>query len=189
MPSKIPEIMKFSENELIQAAKDGDDNAFEILAQSYNRIVEFHLKYFSLPESLKDDLYQEGMIGLMKAVRTYDGKSAAFTTYASLCIKRSMISGFRKYFSQNHPVTVQYEDFFKDQSTPSPEEEMLDKVRVKLLYDKVYGGLSEYEKMVFEMYLSDMSYESISFVTGKSVKSISNAVFRIRQKLKDIISV
>ena len=75
----------------------------------------------------------------------------------------------------------------ESETTPSAEEVMLDGVRAKLLYDKVYEALSPYEKTVFDMYLSEISYESIAFVTGKDVKSISNAVFRIRNKLKRIV--
>ena len=79
------------------------------------------------------------------------------------------------------------ESLHEEETVPSAEEVHFDGVRARLLYDKVYESLSLYEKTVFDMYLSDMSYESIAFVMGKSVKSISNAVFRIRNKLKQIV--
>lgn len=176
-----------SEEALIASAKSGDNAAFEALVDSYKRVVEFHIKHFLPPPSLYDDLFQEGLIGLMKAVRGYDGKSASFATFASLCVKNSIISGLRKYSGQVKQTVNLSEIFPEDETVPSAEEVILDGVRVQLLYDKVYEALSPYEKTVFEMYLSDMTYESIAFVTGKSVKSTNNAIFRIRKKLKQIV--
>lgn len=176
-----------SEADLIASAKNGDGAAFEALANSYKRVLEFHIKHFTPHPSMYDDLFQEGLIGLLKAVRSYDGKSASFATFASLCVRNSIISGVRKYSGQVQK-TVALEDSNFDEAVPSAEEVHLDSVRVRILYDKVYEALSPYEKSVFDMYLSDMPYETIAFVMGKSVKSISNAVFRIRQKLKQIVS-
>lgn len=177
-----------SEEALIASAKSGDAYAFEALANSYKRVLEFHVKRFDPKMSMYDDLFQEGLIGLLKAVRSYDGKSSSFATFASLCVRNSIISGVRKYCGQV-PKTVNVSDDFKSEETvPSAEEVLFDRVRVSALYDKVYQTLSPYEKTVFDMYLSDMSYENIAFVTGKSVKSTSNAVYRIRNKLKQIVA-
>lgn len=176
-----------AEKELIASAKNGNNEAFECLVQSYKRIVDFHIRHIDSTPSNYDDLFQEGLLGLLKAVRSYDGKSAAFSTYASLCVRSSIISGVRKYANQVSKTVPLPDNAIEDETAPSAEEVHLDDVRAKLLYDKVYSSLSPYEKIVFEMHLSDIPYESISFVTGKSVKSISNAVFRIRSKLKDII--
>lgn len=179
---------KVNEETLVASAKNGDEQAFEILAESYKRILDYHVKNLDNNPSNYDDLFQEGLIGLFKAVRTYDGRSAAFATYASSCIKNSIISGVRKNATQT-AKTVVTDEVAKtgEETSPSAESVHLDSVRAKMLYNRVYESLSEYEKTVFEMYLSDISYESIAFVTGKSVKSISNAVFRIREKLKKII--
>lgn len=176
-----------NEETLIESAKNGDEQAFEILAKSYKRVLDFHIKHIDANPSNRDDLFQEGLIGLLKAVRSYDGKSATFATFASLCVRNSIISGVRKYANQSSK-TVSMPETMPEETAPSAEEVHLDGERAKLLYDKVYQSLSVYEKTVFDMYLSDISYESIAFVTGKSVKSISNAVFRIRNKLKQIVS-
>lgn len=175
-----------SEEALIASAKNGDDVAFEALAKSYKRVLEFHIKHLDPHPSMYDDLFQEGLIGLLKAVRSYDGKSSSFATFASLCVRNSIISGVRKYSGQVQK-TVTLSDTPLEETAPSAEEVLLDSVRVRILFDKVYEALSPYEKSVFDMYLTDMPYENIAFVTGKSVKSTSNAVFRIRQKLKQII--
>lgn len=189
MPSKAPaKTTTPSEEALIASAKKGDNYAFEAIANSYKRLLEFHIKNLDPHPSLYDDLFQEGLIGLLKAVRSYDGKSSSFATFASLCVKNSIISGVRK-FSKQTSKTVILPEILPDQETvaPSAEDILLDNVRVRMLYNKVYDALSEYERTVFDMYLSDMSYENIAFVTGKSVKSATNAVFRIRQKLKQIV--
>lgn len=176
-----------SEEALIASAREGDELAFEQLAVSYKRVLDFHIRHIDQNPSNYDDLFQEGLIGLLKAVRSYDGKSAAFATFASLCVRNSIISGVRKYANQVSKTVTLPDTVQDEETTPSAEEVHLDSVRARLLYDKVYSSLSPYEKTVFEMYLSDVPYESIAFVTGKSVKSISNAVFRIRTKLKQII--
>ena len=175
------------EEALIASAKLGDSHAFEALAESYKRVLEFHIKHFDPNPSNYDDLFQEGLIGLLKAVRSYDGKSSSFATFASLCIRNSIISGVRKNAAQISKTISLPEPPAEEETVPSAEDVLLDGVRAKMLYDKVYENLSQYEKTVFEMYLSDMSYESIAFVTGKSVKSTANAVFRIRNKLRHIV--
>lgn len=188
MHSTVPEKeLSVSEEALIVSAKNGDERAFELLAKSYKRVLEYHIRHIDQNPSDYDDLFQEGLIGLLKAVRSYDGKSSSFSTFASLCVRNSIISGVRKYANQTSKTVTLSEPVLEEETSPSAEEILLDGVRARLLYDKVYNALSPYEKNVFEMYLSDMSYESIAFVTGKSVKSISNAVFRIRNKLKQIV--
>lgn len=180
--------IKGNEEELIASAKLGDNNAFETLAAAYKRVLEFHIKQFDPNKSNYDDLFQEGLIGLLKAVRSYDGKSSSFATFASLCIRNSIVSGVRKNATQTSKTVTVPEYFIDDETVPSPEDVLLDDVSAGLIYQKICKSLSPYEQTVFEMYLSDMSHESISFVTGKDVKSTANAIFRIRNKLKQIIN-
>lgn len=188
MPSKTSDKeVPITEEALVASAKSGDQRAFETLAESYKRVLEFHIKRYDPPSSLYDDLFQEGLIGLMKAVRSYDGRSSSFATFASLCVRNSIISGVRKYANQTCNTVPVQGDVPDEETAPSAEEVLFDSVRVRLLYDKVYEALSPYEKIVFDMYLSDMTYDNIAFVTGKSVKSTSNAVYRIRTKLKQIV--
>ena len=185
--NKVPEQ---SESELIASARAGDNRAFEALAESYKRMLDYHIRRLNAQGSIYDDLFQEGLIGLLKAVRTYDGTSAAFSTYASRCVHNSVVSALRKYNGQAKngepdPAAQTYESY---EFAPSAEEETLGSIYAGVLYGKVSSSLSDYEKLIFDMYLSDLSYESISFVTGKDVKSIENAVYRIRRKLKNIIT-
>lgn len=176
-----------SEEELVASAKRGDNQAFEALAADYKRILEFHIKHLDQNPSNYDDLFQEGLIGLLKAVRSYDGRSSSFATFASLCIRNSIISGVRKNAAQTSKTVAVPKTVTEEETTPSAEDILLDDVSAGMIYEKVCTSLSPYERTVFEMYLSDVSYETIAFVTGKSVKSATNAVFRIRTKLKQIV--
>lgn len=180
-------ICEPAEAELIKAARNGDERAFESLAESHKRILEYHIRQIDPNPSNYDDLFQEGLIGLLKAVRSYDGKSASFATFASSCIRNSIISGVRKYSSQTSKTYTVSETELADGTVPSAEQVHLDSENARLLYEKVCEALSPYERIVFDMYLADVHYESIAFVIGKDVKSVSNAVFRIRTKLRQII--
>ena len=176
-----------AEESLIASAREGDERAFEALAESYKRILEYHIRTLDPPASMYDDLFQEGLIGLLKAVRSYDGKSSSFATFASHCIRNSIISGVRKFNSQTKNTTIDNSDSIPEDTVPSAEDITVDAIRAKLLYKTVSDALSDYERMIFEMYLSDLSYESIAFVTGRDIKSVQNAVYRIRTKLKSIV--
>lgn len=175
-----------SEEALIISAKNGDEYAFAALAELYRQVLELQVKLTNTPVSIKEDLLQEGLIGLFKAVKSYDGVSASFATYASRCIRNSIISGLRKYYTQAK-TALPVADITNEETVPSAEEVHLDSVRARGLYDSVFSALSPYERVVFDMYLSEMSYADIAFVTGKSVKSATNAVYRIRTKLKQIV--
>lgn len=175
-----------SEEALIISAKNGDEYAFAALAELYRQVLELQVKLTNTPISIKEDLLQEGLIGLFKAVKSYDGVSASFATYASRCIRNSIISGLRKYYTQAK-TALPVADITNEETVPSAEEVHLDSVRARGLYDSVFSALSPYERVVFDMYLSEMSYADIAFVTGKSVKSATNAVYRIRTKLKQIV--
>ncbi len=175
-----------SEEALLASARCGDDRAFELLAQAYKRVLEFHIRHIDRNPSNFDDLFQEGLIGLMRAVRSYDGKSSSFATFASLCVRNSIISGVRRNATQTRETVIGSE-LSPEETSPSAEEILLDSERARLLYDRVRSTLSPYEATVFELYLSDMSYESIAFATGRSVKSTANAVYRIRNKLRQTV--
>ena len=188
MPSQSSLSKRIADEEsLVASARKGDERAFEALAEAYKRVLEFHVRRIAPPDSIYDDLFQEGLIGLLKAVRRYDGKSSSFATFASLCIRNSILSGARKYGTQSVRTDNSLPEAETEETVPSAEETLLDGIRARELYDKVLSALSPYEKLVFDMYLKDISYESMSFVLGKDVRSIENAVYRIRNKLKTIV--
>ena len=175
------------EARLIARARLGDGEAFAALVDSYKRLVYWHISHSASFVSAADeeDLYQEGLVGLLKAVRTYDGVSSAFATYASSCICHSVISAARRLRKQNGDVVPL--DDTELVSGSSPESDLLDHESISLLYERVFSQLSGYERSVFELYLSDRSYADIARVMGKTEKSIANAICRIRRKLKKLL--
>ena len=175
------------EARLIARARLGDGEAFAALVDSYKRLVYWHISRSASFVSAADeeDLYQEGLVGLLKAVRTYDGVSSAFATYASSCICHSVISAARRLRKQNGDVVPL--DDTELVSGSSPESDLLDRESISLLYERVFSQLSGYERSVFELYLSDRSYADIARVMGKTEKSIANAICRIRRKLKKLL--
>ena len=171
---------------LIARARVGDGEAFALLVESYKRLIYWHISHSASSVPDAEDLFQEGLVGLFKAVRTYDGVSSAFATYASSCISHSIISAVRRYHKMSGDfVPLDETDLV---SGHSPESEILDRESSSLLYERVFSILSDYERTVFELFLTDCSYAEIARSVGKSEKSIANAICRIRKKLRDLLS-
>ncbi len=186
MPKKNNSISyeKAAEYELILAARANDAMAFETLYKRYIPLVNGCVSSFQVPPSEKDDLFQEGMIGLLKAIRTYDNTSSAFQTYASLCVKRSMISALRKYNRANRLV---YSAEVPEHSAapleePAADELYRDEDRQRMI--RFVNELSPFEKKTFSLYISGMKYSAMAEKLGCSVKSVDNAITRIKSKIK-----
>lgn len=173
---------------LVASAREGDSLAFALLVHRYSRIMNSYIGTLSVSESEREDLLQEGLIGLLKAVRSYEEEKAKFSTYAVTCIKNSIISALRRY---NKTVSfVPSSEIFggtEPQEAESPETILLDTESGRLLHDRLFKALSPLESKVFELYLADETYAEIGKKLGKDVKSIDNTVQRIRSKLKRII--
>lgn len=185
MPAKI---VSEKNEALAHKARAGDVLASSELINRLSGDVEAMAAVLSEYGIEKADLVQEGMIGLLSAISTYkSGKNASFKTYAKVCISNSMISELRKLSQKGHiPVEkiVSIGENEDVRSVSSPEEDFLEKERLGNLLLAVKGVLSEYEYQVFNMYVSGYSKMEISSFFSKSEKSISNALCRIRCKLK-----
>ena len=144
-----------------------------------------------------DDLIQEGMIGLFKAVRDYKSdKEASFYSFAQLCITRQLSSALeaanlKKHmplntyisFSQSDGDGTEFEEMLQD-DIASPEQLLIEKEKFKEFKEQLWNKLSNMEKKVLQLYLEGNNYTTIAHMLGKSDKSIDNALSRIRQKLK-----
>ncbi|MBO7666310.1 MAG: sigma-70 family RNA polymerase sigma factor [Clostridia bacterium] len=172
-----------AEYELILAARNNDDSAFETLYKRYIPLVNGCVSSFQVPPSERDDLFQEGMIGLLKAIRTYDNTSSAFQTYASLCVKRSMISALRKYNRANRLVySAEVPDHIPAPHDAAAGDRYRDEDRQRIM--SFVNELSPFEKKTFSLYISGMKYSSMAEKLGCSVKSVDNAITRIKSKIK-----
>lgn len=193
-----------TESELLQRAQNGDNEAVEILMQKYKSVVRKKARTLFMIGGDQDDLTQEGMIGLFKAIRDYNqDKEASFSTFAELCISRQLYSAVKSsnrmknlplntYVSIYSPAyTKENEDgdgnFMVDQSMEalemSPEEIFIDRETVDNLMEKIYKNLSNLEKQVFTFYMDGMTYQEIARRLDKQPKSIDNALQRIKTKI------
>ena len=194
-----------SDEVLCSLASHGDRVAEEILVARYNRLVRICARPFFLAGGDSEDLIQEGMIGLFKAVRDYGmGRDASFFTFAELCVSRQMYTAVRaskrqKHLPLNTYVSVDnsalYDDkeevnlaeLLSDRVELSPEEQFLDKERVAWLEKQIDRELSEFEKQVLDLYITGMSYSQIARVLGRDEKATDNALQRLKAKIKKLL--
>jgi len=185
--------------ELAQRALRGDSAAEEALVSEYARIVRVCSRPYFLAGGDGEDLTQEGMLGLLSAIRTFDpSKGVKFSTYAEFCVRRRIFSAIRsasgyKHTPLNSYISLESQQF--DESAQSanylrdPEDFVIARESVGEVERLLYGALSRFESGVLELYLEGMSYKDMAARLGKSNKSVDNAVQRIRKKLAQILEV
>lgn len=186
-----------SAEELAQNARCGDSSAFEEIARRYEGAIRAISASFAVPESERDDLYQEGLIALYRAVCRYDGSIASFSTFARVCIKRAMISWVRRTDEETRSLSLDGESPWEDRlsdllpadESEGPEEAYLTKEFCAEMRRRAMRKLSDYEKCVFLLYLEDVGAAEIARMLGKPKKSVENALLRIRKKLSEDASV
>ena len=188
-----------SDEDLCMKVSLGDRLAEEVLVERYNRLVRVCARPFFLAGGDSEDLIQEGMLGLLSAVRSFQtNKSASFRTYAEVCIKSRLISAVRAASSGKHSPLNSYISFetpsfdgIADFSSvaavgmpqPNPEDVIICREELQEHLDTAKGQLSGFEANVLSYYLEGLSYQEIATQVKRSPKSVDNAVQRIRRKL------
>ena len=180
-------------------AKNGEGAAEEQLAEKYAWLVRACARPYFLAGGDGEDLIQEGMLGLLSAIRQYDPVTdVSFSTFAEHCIKNRLFNAIRsaagnKHTPLNNYVSLESPQFDETQtaglgSPPNdPEELLITRERVDEIYNGISGVLSGFEARVLKYYLDGLSYEEIAVEVEKPKKSVDNAVQRIRRKLAQII--
>ena len=180
------------EIELVSKAKAGDNNALNELINLYSEVVLQKSRSYKKTSGIEnDDLYQEGMLGLLSAVYTFDeSKGASFFTYATTLITRKMLSALRSANKKsNLPLDsyVAIEDRSDIRSyNPTPEEMLMFNEEIDSIISFVENNLSKTEKKVFKLNLLGLSYNEIAEILDCSEKSVDNALQRIRKKIRSI---
>lgn len=191
----------FSDEELILRLRDGDVRVVDFIMEKYKGLVRNKAKSMYLLGADNEDLIQEGMIGLFKAVQNYDpGRDASFYTFADLCISRQMYTAVQASTRQKHAPLNRYISLSSGESRDqdetgmpfelpdswekSPEELLIDRENVALLEKTIEKELSGFEKQVLDLYLTGMGYVEIAKVLGRDAKSADNALQRIKAKLR-----
>lgn len=201
------EYQQYSDEELMMYLQDGEAEIIDFIMNKYKNLVKSKAKSMYILGADKDDLIQEGMIGLFKAVRDYDsGRDASFFTFADLCISRQMYTAVQASRRQKHIPLNTYISLYATakenaeneedmalvnilalKSEQSPEEMLIDKENVEQLEKTIEKELSSFEKQVLDLYLTGMRYTQIAKVLGRDEKSTDNALQRIKSKLKKAI--
>lgn len=206
MPDK--KLEQKSDEEIIALIRGGNSYAMDYMLTKYKNLVKNKAKALFLIGGDKEDLIQEGMIGLYKAIRDYSPeKDSTFYSFADLCSSRQMYSAIKAsnrkkniplntYVSLYTPAYSENADF-EDKETladvviqnkiSNPEELVIDKESTSMLEYELVRHLSQFEKSVLDLYLHDYSYLQIAGKLKKEPKSIDNALQRIRLKLTMVL--
>ena len=186
-----------SDETLCQLAAGGSRDAEEALVTRYNRLVRSCARPYFLVGGDSEDLTQEGMVGLLKAVREYDAsKEASFRTFAEICIRNRLYSVLRaaardKHLALNQSVPLDppffdgnpYASGTSDLAQRDPEADLIDREHTAALLSGVRKQLSEFEAKILGYYLDGLSCREIAETVGKPPESVDNAVQRIRRKV------
>nr|WP_130807991.1 RNA polymerase sporulation sigma factor SigH [Senegalia massiliensis] len=189
------------DEEIVKKAKKGDNIALEYLIKKYKYFVRAKARSYFLIGADKEDIIQEGMIGLYKAVRDYDAtKLASFRAFAELCITRQIITAIKtatrqkhmplnSYVSLNKPLYDEESDrtlmdMISGAKVTDPEELMISKEELSRIEEKIGQTLSGLELEVLLSYLQGKSYQEIAINLERHVKSIDNALQRVKRKLE-----
>ena len=197
---------QMTDEELIDRLRGGETPVMDYICDKYKNLVKSKAKSMFILGADSEDLIQEGMIGLFKAVRDYDsGRDASFLTFADLCVSRQMYTAVQAAKRQKHMPLNTYVSIYSslteqengevrnlledltDTVNSNPEKLFLDKERVTYLENTIDSELSPFEKQVLDLYLTGMSYAQIAKVLGRDEKSTDNALQRLKGKIKKML--
>jgi RNA polymerase sporulation-specific sigma factor len=198
------------DEEIVERIKDGDQPAVDYLMEKYKYLVRSKAKALFLIGGDKDDLIQEGMIGLYKAIRDYQPeKENSFFNFADLCVSRQIYSAIKaSNRKKNIPLNTYISlytpaygengdaedketlvDIIYQKNVSNPEELVIDKENTSMIEYELVRRLSDLEKQVLALYMQDLKYVQIAEVLGKEPKTIDNALTRIKTKLNQVLKV
>lgn len=197
---------QIADEELICRLRDGEAPIMDYICEKYKPLVRSKAKSMFILGGDNEDLIQEGMLGLFKAVRDYDsGRDASFFTFADLCISRQLytavqLSRRKKHIPLNTYISLyadgkeevggegrELEEVMAGKAQQNPETLFLDRERVDYLEHAIEKELSSFEKEVLDLYLTGMSYSQIAKVLGREEKAADNALQRIKGKIRKLL--
>jgi len=189
-----------TDEQIVKLAQEKDGLAMECLLNKYKNFVRTKARSYFLIGADHEDIVQEGMIGLYKAIRDYrEDRQKSFRAFAELCITRQIITAIKtatrqkhiplnNYVSLNRPIYEEDSDrtlldVITEDSLSNPEEMLIDREDLSVIEGRIGEMLSDLEKQVLVRYMEGKSYVEISEEMGRHVKSIDNALQRIKRKL------
>lgn len=198
-----PDYSKLSDEDIIVFCQQGEDSAIDYLLEKYKHLVRKKARTLFLIGGENDDLIQEGMIALYKAIRKYDSeRESSFIAFASLCIERHLYNVIKLANRQKNSPLNSYISLYSPMGTDenessretladtlqpaeliNPEDIVIDKENVTDWETAFREKLSIFEQQVVDLYIDGNNYQQIAETLGKSAKSIDNALQRIKKKL------
>jgi len=190
---------RYNDEDLLNLIHYGNEEALNFLIKKYRGNVQAKASTYFLRGADKEDLIQEGMIGLYKAIRNFRGnKMSSFKTFAELCIKRQVFTAVKTAARQKHGPLNAYVSLYKpfsnqesaymlldmiaEKNTTNPELLLINQEEFEEKKQKIAELLSKLEQRVWALYINDYSYIEISKALSMSEKSIDNAIQRIKRK-------
>lgn len=205
-----------TDEELLSQMREGyeaDETVTDYLMEKYKNLVRSRANKMFLPGADKDDLIQEGMIGLLKAIRGYDaGRDASFFTFADLCVARYIMKAVdagnrKKHAPLNSYISLYEKSTFTDAdggstsdnaagtmemlislSERNPEDLIIDRESAENLEKSINEALSDFERQVLNLHMRGMGYVEIARLLGRDAKSTDNALSRAKAKVKKIVT-
>ena len=189
------------DEEIISQIKSGDKDALSYLLEKYKNLVNIKVSKYFMIGAEKEDILQEGMIGLFKAIQSFnEEKQNSFKSFANICIERQLITAIKSSNRQKHmPLntylslntaaydnneddSVELIDTFNSKTAEDPLETIMKKEYYSEVEEAINKNLSKFEKQVLDRYLKGESYVTIAKRLDSPVKSVDNAIQRIRKK-------
>ncbi len=198
---------KLSDEQLVKMAREGAEEAENELLERYKYVVRQKAASYFMAGADNDDLIQEGMIGVFKAMQNYDAaKGASFATFANMCIKRQMISAVKSASCKKHrplnnsislsnPLSEENEsggtlgEIIESDSSTDPESRFLFIEEMKLIEDDGNALFTDLEREAWNMYLDGHSYKEIAEKLDRTNKAVDNAIRRAKNKLANLLEL
>lgn len=196
---------QMTDEKLVELCQQGNSEVADYLIERYKGRAKAKARFLFLCDGDNDDLIQEGMIGIFKAIRSYDSsKGASFKTFVELCIDNQMYDAIKISNRKRNQPLNSYIPFFaygegqegeselselnrvSNEQTKSPEELIIERDNLKRIFEMLDKALSAFENEVLRLYLEGLGYREISEIMEKTPKSIDNAIQRIKQKITQI---
>jgi len=196
-------LVEVSDEDLAERARQGDDQAIETLLNRYRHYARAKARTYFLAGADKEDIVQEGMIGLFKAIRDFKAeRNSAFRAFAELCITRQIITAIKTATRQKHIPLNSYVSLNKQSGSEDdddgrslgdvlisldavdPADLVVSAEEIAAIKDSMSKVLSDLETEVLQLYMDGKSYQEIAGYLGRHVKSIDNALQRIKRKLE-----
>ncbi len=173
------------DDEILDRAKKGDEDAISHILSIYKDLIRIKFRHLFIVGADREDVFQEGMIGLMKAIKHYDeNRVSSFRAFADLCIQRQVITAIKRANAQKHNIANNAEttDVTEAVISENPERIFLSKEADESLSSFLNKNLSKFEFSVYQLLIQGYEYREIAIKLEKGPKSVDNAIQRIRKK-------